>query len=60
MTGTVRIIKINVHLFIARVALRRHHVLNVVEERVQSFVHDESSLFLGILKLLVLVLGRLK
>lgn len=40
----VRFIQINIHLLIARVPLRIHDVLNVVQEAVEAFVDNEASL----------------
>lgn len=52
----VRVIQINIHLFAARVPLGSHDVLDIIEERVETFVHNQARFLLCILQLLILIL----
>lgn len=54
----IRIVQIHVHLFVARVPFGSHDILNVVEERIESFVDDETCLLFRIFELFVFVLPR--
>lgn len=52
----VRFIQIDIHLFATRVPLGSHDVLDVVEERVETFVHNQARFLLSVLQLLILIL----
>lgn len=52
----VRFIQIDIHLFATRVPLGSHDVLDVIEERVETFVHNQARFLLSVLQLLILIL----
>ena len=53
----LRLVQVNIHLLIARVAFGGHDILYVIQERVQTFIDDQPCLLLGFLQFLVLILG---
>jgi len=52
----LRLVQVDIHLLIARIAFGGHDILNVIQERVQTFIDDQPCLLLGFLQFLVLIL----
>lgn len=58
MTLDLRLVQVDIQLFVARVALCCHDILDVVQQRVKPFIHNQPRLFLGFLQLFVFILSN--
>jgi hypothetical protein len=60
MTLDLRLVQVDIQLFVARTALCCHDILDVVQQRVKPLIHNQPRLFLGFLQFLVFVLSNMR
>lgn len=60
MTVDLRLVQVDIQLFVARVALCCHDILDIVQQRVKPFIHNQPRLFLGFLQFFVFVLSNMR
>lgn len=52
----LRFVQVNVNFLASGITLRSHHILNVVQKRVESLIDNRAGLLLVLLEFLILVL----
>jgi hypothetical protein len=58
--GAQSLVQVDIQLFVARVALCCHDILDIVQQRVKPFIYNQPRLFLGFLQFFVFVLSNMR